>query len=597
MRYLIIEKKGGGAFAQIYLAEDELRPGNPKCAVKQFSPEHQSVQKSDWLQKAIRLWEGEAERLSDAKHPQIPDLLTYYPDDLCIVQEWIEGKNLWDEFVEQRNFSENKIWEILINLLPVIEFIHKGGIFHRDIAPQNIIRRVTDDKLVLVDFGLGYKIQGIYPTPISITSEFGTYVSPERRFNEVSMDLYGLGATCFHLLSGQDPRDLSSACGYNSGGDDYTWTNGWRNYPQSPISQNLFDVMNKLLQGHYQSAEKACQDLPFLENVTTPAPQTWKCTNTLSEHDCVVHSVAISPNGKTLVSGADYGEIKIWNLETEELLYTLPFLDDSPSVKSVAISPDSKTLASSAGTKINLWSLHATESKLSCTIENKLIVNALAFSPDGDYLASGGDEKIKLWLADGERVVHTFCADEGDYLPDWHQPDPDDVPSYSVLCVGFSSNPPMIAAGMWITTPDGETDLGNNIKIWNPCTRKLLYALPGHLPGVRSIAFSPDGKILASGGLDSTVKFWDMNTREEIPTIKEHSGSVCSVAFSPDGQTLASSDGGNDGFIKLWNYHNSKLLQTLKGHGASVNSITFSPDGNTIVSCSSDRTIKIWRCD
>ncbi|GMG38934.1 unnamed protein product [Aspergillus oryzae] len=109
---------------------------------------------------------------------------------------------------------------------------------------------------------------------------------------------------------------------------------------------------------------------------------------------------------------------------------------------------------------------------------------------------------------------------------------------------------------------------------------------------VNSVAFSPDGRTLASGSLDHTIKLWDTTTGTERQTLKGHSGWVNLVAFSPDRYTLAS--GSLDNTIKLWDTTTGTERQTLKGHSSSVNSVAFSPDGYTLASGSLDHTIKLW---
>ncbi|KAK6810873.1 hypothetical protein RU639_013594 [Aspergillus parasiticus] len=123
---------------------------------------------------------------------------------------------------------------------------------------------------------------------------------------------------------------------------------------------------------------------------------------------------------------------------------------------------------------------------------------------------------------------------------------------------------------------------------WSP----NLQTLEGHSDSVISVAFSPDGRTLASGSDDATIKLWDTMTGTERQTLEGHSDSVNSVAFSPDGRTLASGSG--DDTIKLWDTMTGTERQTLKGHSDSVNSVAFSPDGRTLASGSDDDTIKLW---
>ncbi|MEZ2319871.1 MAG: AAA-like domain-containing protein [Microcoleus sp.] len=117
-------------------------------------------------------------------------------------------------------------------------------------------------------------------------------------------------------------------------------------------------------------------------------------------------------------------------------------------------------------------------------------------------------------------------------------------------------------------------------------------SLEGHSSSVRSIAFSPDGKTLASASFDSTIKLWNLEIQKPIATLTGHSNLVNSVAFSFDGLTLASAS--DDNTIKLWNVQTQKPIATLTGHSNLVNSVAFSPDGLTLASASSDNTIKLW---
>ncbi|MEH2240028.1 NB-ARC domain-containing protein [Nostoc sp.] len=152
----------------------------------------------------------------------------------------------------------------------------------------------------------------------------------------------------------------------------------------------------------------------------------------------------------------------------------------------------------------------------------------------------------------------------------------------SISSVAFSPNGKLLATG----DADGKTYL------WQVDDGKLLFSCTGHSSWVKSVAFSPDGQTLASGSDDQTVKLWDVHNGNCLKTLHGHSNWVRSVAFSPDGQTLAS--GSEDQTVKLWDVNTGKCLKTLQGNTNRVRSVAFSPDGQTLASGSEKQTIKLW---
>ncbi len=145
-------------------------------------------------------------------------------------------------------------------------------------------------------------------------------------------------------------------------------------------------------------------------------------------------------------------------------------------------------------------------------------------------------------------------------------------------------------------SPDGKIiaspSVDKTVRLWDAQTGQHLRTLEGHSDYVYSVAWSPNGKILASGADDKTIRLWDVQAGQSIQTLKGHSSLVHSVAWSPDGKTLASSS--SDRTIRLWDTQEERSLQTLKGNFGPVFTVAWSPDGKTLASGSYDKTIRLW---
>ncbi|WP_347566282.1 protein kinase [Scytonema sp. UIC 10036] len=158
-RYLVVELLGMGGFGHTYIAQDTRRPGNPVCVVKHLKPATDDL---EFLQVARRLFRREAETLEKlGNHDQIPRLLAYFEEqqEFFLVQEYIEGHQLATELPLGQRWDESQTIHLLQEVLPILEFLHDNEVIHRDIKPQNIIRRHSDNRLVLVDFGAVKQIQ------------------------------------------------------------------------------------------------------------------------------------------------------------------------------------------------------------------------------------------------------------------------------------------------------------------------------------------------------------------------------------------------------------------------------------------------------
>ncbi len=263
-RYRPLKSLGGGGFGKTYLAEDIDRL-NTKCVIKQFAPQ---IQGAGALKKATDLFKQEAERLEQLGiHPQIPGLWAHFEDNnrLYLVQEFIEGENLLVELEKQGTFEEEKIRGLLLDLLPILEVVHQAQVIHRDIKPENIMRRGSDGKLFLIDFGASKQIQGTVKSGTQIgTLGYAALEQMQDRQVYPATDLYSVGATCFHLLTGIHPWDLYIEVAY-------IWVEQWRQHLKQSISPQLGTIVDKLLQKEYQQRYQSAGEV--LQALVAVPPQ------------------------------------------------------------------------------------------------------------------------------------------------------------------------------------------------------------------------------------------------------------------------------------------------------------------------------------
>lgn len=267
-RYRAIRLIGQGGFGRTLLVTDEAE--NSRCVIKQFYPQSQGSS-----EKAAELFRLEAQRLETlGQHSQIPKLLNYFEveGNQYLVQEFVDGRNLAQELAEVGVFNETQIRQVLQDVLPILKFVHDHQVIHRDIKPENIVRRVSDRKLVLVDFGAAK-----YTTETTL-GKTGTmigsaaYTAPEQVRGKAiyASDLYSLGVTCIHLLTQMSPFEL-----FDSGENKWVW----RHYlnkeatrdgfikpkRKTSVSPWLTTILDKLLESgttkRYTNAEDVLKDL------------------------------------------------------------------------------------------------------------------------------------------------------------------------------------------------------------------------------------------------------------------------------------------------------------------------------------------------
>jgi WD40 repeat protein len=571
---------------------------------------------------ATQLFKQEAEQLCQlGEHPQIPSLFAYFQEDkfLYLVEQFIEGENLLQELERQGAFSEEQIWELLINLLPVLQFIHDRQVVHRDIKPENVIKRGGSNgtfakagELILIDFGVAVVNSSLLRSQSgTIIGTLGYAPIEQLRGGRVypASDLYSLGVTCIHLLTEKKPEELF---------DPYSGEIAWRSRlieSDRTVTKKLGEILDKLVKDlpcdRYQSAAEVLAELPgkdaatCCQNGDNPLilPNLLPLKNSTNNPDNTSHNAIASAEVAAWKNIFKSTYFEINNKQNYCCQGNSYMLGNIEAEFQQIISKRQGNL--SATQKYNRLENHLTGTEPDLTNNQKAVktwecvrvikghsgkVNSLAMGPKGFTLVSGSQDKtIKLWNPQTGQLLHRFF--------------------------GHTSGVDSVAI-----SPDGKRLVSGSsdrtILAWNFSSRFAIERFYSHsgspyshrFGAVNSVAFSPDGKIVASGSEDKTIKLWNPRSGELLCKLEGHlDGVLClnyaipydiennlaTDNFNPHKyHTLAS--GSADGEIKFWCFGFWESLQTLTGHIGVVNGVTFSPDGQILASAGGDGTVKLW---
>lgn len=591
-RYEIEREIGHGGMSVVYLARDPRvkRAVAVKILPRQFTHEPQFRAR----------FQREAELIATLEHPFIVTLYDFgeEEDQPFIVMRYMPGGTLQQRLAANGPLALPELAHLATRLAEALDEAHAQNIIHRDLKPGNILFDARGEGY-LSDFGIA-KISEA--TAFTGTGIIGTpeYMSPEQARGIKDLDgrsdVYALGSVVFQALTGHLPYKASTPMGAAVAHITEPVPNILTVKSDLPpaCAAIMQCALAKNPDDRYPTAGQFAHDLTRLasgQSVAPPRPSAARAPakhplpppaftdpitiapehvkeiaqlRTLSGHTGPVTSVAFSPDGHTLVSGSLDKTVCVWEINFGQVLHVLRHHTDG--IWCVAYSPDGRTVASGGrDSTVYLWNIVTGFPRH--TLKLKSGVTSLAFSPDGRTLVTGShDSSVQLWDTDTGALQRTWMGHTG-----------------RVTSVAFSPDGKSVAS----------SGVDGTVRFWTTSggTNQLRSTPFGQATYLWSIAFSPDGQWLA-GAADKTIRLWNLNTNLQARVFEGHTSAVSSVAFSPDGRTLASGDANK--LVQLWETNTGKSLRTLTGHTEEVHCVAFSPGGRLLASASAGGTIRLW---
>jgi WD40 repeat protein len=352
---------------------------------------------------------------------------------------------------------------------------------------------------------------------------------------------------------------------------------------------------------------------------------TWQPETVMTGHTAEVRSVLFSPDGQTVFSGSSDGTVRKWDVTTGQEM--LVFRGHTGAINNVAVSSDGKRIATASDdSTARVWDAQNGSEQLILKGHTGA-VTAVCFKLNSSnrVYTGGADKTFRLWDGNsGDQIkvntgftkpikrIYTAATDPeilATFPPLPGLPEPEEV-AYVVTdntLRGFDflhgyglyfllNKPPLFGA---IFSPDSKlvaTGGGDKkVRLWDSKTGKLVRILEGHTNTTRfsgNAHFSPDGTRLAAGSSDKTAIIWEVSTGKQLLTLTGHTDTVITACFSPDGKLIVTA--GYDNTARVWDATTGKQLKILKGHTGPLNAARFSPDGKFILTASEDSTARIW---
>ncbi len=550
-RYRIEQLLGCGGFGAVYLASD-LRFQQRQVAVKE---NHDPTVLKSFLKEAeilANLHHPNLPRVSDFFHEQPPTIPLPRP---YMVMDYIGGEELWERFQKQGKLSEADLLNLLKGVFDALEYLHshQPPIFHRDIKPQNI-RITPEGRAFLVDFGVA-KIGGGVTTTGSraVTPPFA---APEqyRSAGETDerSDQYALAMTIYVALTGQVPSHAEAVAreqAIRTGSPD----------PLEPIEKFAPDVLLRVRRAVMKalSIDKGKRFATIREFRQALYPPTVMGLTRRQLVAAVAGTVAA-------IGLATFIGYQVWKWR-QPLWLVAELKGHKAGVTWVAFTPDGKKLLSASHDKtIRVWDWR--KGKSDRTLKGHTdSVRCLAVLKGNRLASASWDGTVRIWDWRVGKQVAVLQGKIG-----------------SLHAIAISRDNRWLAAG------------GENGVIICSLEMPMQPLLHRSLPIVRSLAFHPNGRVLAAGDQKGHIWLLDVAGKSGEVSWQAHEGAVTALAFHPNGSLLLS--GGEDANLAVWDVLTQSLQNRLEGwHQREIRAVAFRRDGNIAVSCSMDDRLRVWK--